>query len=173
MTEETTSLMACLSYRKPKERHGPPRYPDPITLIGTLWSEQFPIKWKTRLIRLGCCKNSCNSGQNLTVETIDRIKWSLDSMEVLVELISEVGVWSCTTWKTARATECIVFFFPSTVSVFRSNALSHDKARKCIAVAEMIISLHKNNFTPFKLGLALQLYHGYGSKHLIETWLIP
>ena len=49
------------------------------------------------------------------------------------------------------------------------NALSHDKVRKCIAVAEMIISLHKNNFTPFKLGLALQLYHGYGSKHLIET----
>ena len=32
------------------------------------------------------------------------------------------------------------------------NALSHDKARKCIAVAEMIISLHKNNFTPFNLG---------------------
>jgi hypothetical protein len=51
------------------------------------------------------------------------------------------------------------------------NALSHDKARKCIAVAEMIISLHKNNFTPFNLGLALQLYHGYGSKHWIETLL--
>ena len=49
------------------------------------------------------------------------------------------------------------------------NALSHEKARKCIAVAEMIISLHKNNFTPFNLGLVLQLYHGYGSKHLIET----
>ena len=31
------------------------------------------------------------------------------------------------------------------------------------------ISLHKTNFTPFNLGLALQLYHGYGSKHLIET----
>jgi hypothetical protein len=43
------------------------------------------------------------------------------------------------------------------------------KARKCIALAEMIISLHKNNFTPFNFGLALQLYHGYGSKHLIET----
>jgi hypothetical protein len=25
------------------------------------------------------------------------------------------------------------------------------------------------NFTPFNLGLALQLYHGYGFKHLIET----
>jgi hypothetical protein len=36
MTEETTSLMACLPYRKPNERHGPPRYPDPITLIGTI-----------------------------------------------------------------------------------------------------------------------------------------
>jgi hypothetical protein len=49
------------------------------------------------------------------------------------------------------------------------NALSHDKARKCIAVAEMIISLHKNSFTKFNLGLVLQLYHGYGPKHLIET----
>ena len=49
------------------------------------------------------------------------------------------------------------------------NALSHDTARKCIAVAENIISLHKNNFTSFNLGLALQLYHGYESKHLIET----
>jgi hypothetical protein len=36
MTEETTSLMACLPYCKHKERHGPPRYPDPITLIGTI-----------------------------------------------------------------------------------------------------------------------------------------
>ena len=36
MTEETTSLMTCLPYRKPKERHGSPRYPDPITLIGTI-----------------------------------------------------------------------------------------------------------------------------------------
>jgi hypothetical protein len=42
-------------------------------------------------------------------------------------------------------------------------------SKRCIAVAEMIISLHKNNFTPFNLGLTLQLYHGYGSKHLIET----
>ena len=33
----------------------------------------------------------------------------------------------------------------------------------------MIIWLHKNNFTPFNLGLALQPYHGYGSNHLIET----
>ena len=48
-------------------------------------------------------------------------------------------------------------------------ALGSIVSRKCIAVAEMIIPLHKNNFTPFNLGLALQLYHGYGSKHLIET----
>jgi hypothetical protein len=33
-------------------------------------------------------QEGCNSGQNLTVETIDRIQWYL----VLVELISEVGV---------------------------------------------------------------------------------
>jgi hypothetical protein len=36
MTVETTSLMACVPYRKPKERHDPPRYSDPITLIGTI-----------------------------------------------------------------------------------------------------------------------------------------
>jgi hypothetical protein len=41
----------------------------------------------------------------------------------LVELISEVGVWSCTTWKTARAIECILFF-PSMVSVFKFMLLA-------------------------------------------------
>jgi hypothetical protein len=46
------------------------------------------------------------------------------------------------------------------------NALSHDKARKCIAVAEMIISLHKNNFTPFNLGLKS---HVIPSKHHEES----
>jgi hypothetical protein len=59
MTEETTSLMACLPSRKPKERHGPPRYPDPITLIQNKYLKQLQRK------------NSCNSGQNLTVETIE------------------------------------------------------------------------------------------------------
>jgi hypothetical protein len=38
-----------------------------------------------------------------------------------------------------------------------NNAWSHDKARKRIAVAEMIISLHKNNFTPFNLGCSNKL----------------
>jgi hypothetical protein len=32
----TATKLTCLPYRKPKERHGPPRYPDPITLIGTI-----------------------------------------------------------------------------------------------------------------------------------------
>jgi hypothetical protein len=49
------------------------------------------------------------------------------------------------------------------------HIVSDYNARKCIAVVEMIISLHKNNFTPFNLGLTLQLYHGYESKNLIET----
>jgi hypothetical protein len=39
------------------------------------------------------------------------------------------------------------------------NALSHNKAaRKCIAVAEMIISLHKNSFTPFTTLPWVQIY---------------
>jgi hypothetical protein len=49
------------------------------------------------------------------------------------------------------------------------HIVSDYNARKCIAVVEMIISLHKNNFNPFNLGLTLQLYHGYESKNLIET----
>ena len=32
-----------------------------------------------------------------------------------------------------------------------------------------MISLHKNQYTPFTLALALQLHHEYGSKNLIET----
>ena len=49
------------------------------------------------------------------------------------------------------------------------NSLPGDTVRKCIALAECVISLHKNQFTPFSLSLALQLHHEYGSKNLIET----
>ena len=46
---------------------------------------------------------------------------------------------------------------------------SNDILRKCISIAECVISLHKTQFTPFNVGLALQFHHEYGSKQLIET----
>jgi hypothetical protein len=45
----------------------------------------------------------------------------------------------------------------------------NDILRKCISIAECVISLHKKQFTPFSVGLALQFHHEYGSKQLIET----
>ena len=47
--------------------------------------------------------------------------------------------------------------------------ISNDILRKCISIAECVISLHKKQFTPFSVGLALQFHHEYGSKQLIET----
>ena len=44
-----------------------------------------------------------------------------------------------------------------------------EKLRKCIALAECIVSVSRNSFTPFHLGLALQMHHVYGSKTLVET----
>jgi hypothetical protein len=35
--------------------------------------------------------------------------------------------------------------------------------------SECIVSLCKSVITPFQIGLALQLYHEFGSKQLIET----
>ena len=48
--------------------------------------------------------------------------------------------------------------------------ISNDILRKCISIAECVISLHKKQFTPFSVGLALQFHHEYGSKQLIETF---
>jgi hypothetical protein len=39
-----------------------------------------------------------------------------------------------------------------------------EKLRKCMALAEAIVSINKNSFTPFSLDLALQMHHVYGSK---------
>ena len=49
------------------------------------------------------------------------------------------------------------------------EGISNDILRKCISIAECVISLHKKQFTPFSVGLALQFHHEYGSKQLIET----
>jgi hypothetical protein len=38
-----------------------------------------------------------------------------------------------------------------------------------MALAETIVSINKNSFTPFSLGLVLQMHHVYGSKNLVET----
>jgi hypothetical protein len=35
----------------------------------------------------------------------------------------------------------------------------NDILRKCISIAECVISLHKKQFTPFSVGLALQFHH--------------
>ena len=49
------------------------------------------------------------------------------------------------------------------------EGISNDILQKCISIAECVISLHKTQFTPFSVGLALQFHHEYGSKQLIET----
>ena len=38
-----------------------------------------------------------------------------------------------------------------------------------MALAETIVSINKNPFTPFSLGLALQMHHVYGYNNLVET----
>ena len=50
-----------------------------------------------------------------------------------------------------------------------SQEVAPDKLRKCLAIVESIVSVAKNSFTPFHLGLSLQVYHEFRSKHLVET----
>ena len=45
----------------------------------------------------------------------------------------------------------------------------HDKIRRIMGITECIFSISKDVFTPFYLGLVVQLYHNFGSKQLIET----
>ena len=47
--------------------------------------------------------------------------------------------------------------------------IPHDKIRKIMGKTECIFSISKDVFTPLYLGLAVQLYHNFGSKQLIET----
>ncbi|CAC5423646.1 unnamed protein product [Mytilus coruscus] len=53
------------------------------------------------------------------------------------------------------------------------NELSSEKLRKYLALAETIVSINRNSFMPFNLGLVLQMHHVYhqvyGSKSLVET----
>ena len=42
------------------------------------------------------------------------------------------------------------------------------KLQKCLSLAKCIVSVSKNKFTSFHLGLALQVHHIYGYKNLIE-----
>jgi hypothetical protein len=54
-------------------------------------------------------------------------------------------------------------------TVNKDHTIPPEKLRKCMALAETIVSINKNSFTPFSPGLALQMHHVYGSKNLNET----
>ena len=43
-----------------------------------------------------------------------------------------------------------------------------DGLRKCLALTECIVAVSRNIFTPFHLGLAIQVYHEFGSKILLN-----
>jgi len=49
-----------------------------------------------------------------------------------------------------------------------STSVPIGKLRKCLSLAECSVSVSKNKFTSFLLGLALQVHHIYGYKNLIE-----
>ena len=47
--------------------------------------------------------------------------------------------------------------------------LAVSNQNQCMSLTESIVSLSKNVITPFQIGLALQLYHKFGSKQLVDT----
>ena len=49
------------------------------------------------------------------------------------------------------------------------HVMSKEKLRKVLGLVESIVSIARCTFTPFHLGLAIELYHEYGSRTLIET----
>jgi hypothetical protein len=49
------------------------------------------------------------------------------------------------------------------------HAMSKKKLRKVLGLVESLVSVARCTFTPFHLGLAIELYHKYGSRTLIET----
>jgi hypothetical protein len=49
------------------------------------------------------------------------------------------------------------------------HVMSKEKLRKVLGLVESIVSVARCTFTPFHLGLAIELYHEYGSRTLIET----
>jgi hypothetical protein len=50
-------------------------------------------------------------------------------------------------------------------TVNKDHTIPTEKLRKCMALAETIVSINKNSFTPFSLGLALQMHQVYGSNN--------
>ena len=44
-----------------------------------------------------------------------------------------------------------------------------DNIRKVLGITKLIVSLSKHTFTPFHLGLAVQLYHEFGSRGLVDN----
>jgi hypothetical protein len=54
-------------------------------------------------------------------------------------------------------------------TVNKDHTIPPEKLRKCMALAETLVSINKNSSTPFSLGLVLQMHHVYGSKNLVET----
>jgi hypothetical protein len=56
----------------------------------------------------------------------------------------------------------------SFLSVSNQNQMPIEKMQKCMSLTESIVSLSKNVITPFQIGLALQLYHEFGSKQLVD-----
>jgi hypothetical protein len=44
-----------------------------------------------------------------------------------------------------------------------------DKIKKILGITESIVSLSKHTFTPFHLGLAVQLHHELGSRGLVDN----
>ena len=57
----------------------------------------------------------------------------------------------------------------SFLAVSNQNQTPIEKMRKCMSLTGNIVSLSKNVITPFQIGLALQLYHEFGSKQLVDT----
>jgi hypothetical protein len=57
----------------------------------------------------------------------------------------------------------------SFLAVSNQNQTPIEKMRKCMSLTGSIVSLSKNVITPFQIGLALQLYHEFGSKQLVDT----
>jgi hypothetical protein len=49
------------------------------------------------------------------------------------------------------------------------HVMSKEKLRKVLGLVESIVSVVRCTFTPFHLGLVIELYHEYGSRTLIET----
>ena len=49
---------------------------------------------------------------------------------------------------------------------------SRKQTRKCLALAERILSINQELFSPFHLGLALQMHHMFGSGYLLRPCIV-